>query len=123
MISTGKIGDAEVGAENYLQTALNSIVNVGNEAFKTSNNNFETDTIQLEAGSIIAPMIIVDGTLEEAINGEATVYLPYSGSNGSDSFDHIKMLNSNTFGFEDLPGNDNDGDFNDIVITINKFSV
>ena len=119
---TGKIGDAEVGADNYLKAALDSIVNVGNEAFKTSNNNFETDTIQLEAGSIIAPMIIVDGTLEQAMNGEATVYLPYSGSNGSDSFDHIKMLNSNTFGFEDLPGG-GDEDFNDIVITINKFTV
>ena len=66
-------------------------------------------------------MIIADGTLEEANSGEAIVYLPYLGFNGSDSFDHIKMLNGNTFGFEDLP-NGGDRDFNDIVITFDKFT-
>ncbi|MEM6402958.1 MAG: DUF4114 domain-containing protein, partial [Cyanobacteria bacterium P01_D01_bin.116] len=115
----GNIDSLAPGTDGYLQAALENIVH--QQAFETSDDNTETGTIQMEAGSIIAPMIIVDGTLEEAKSGEATVYLPYSGSNGSDSFDHIKMLNNNTFGFEDLP-NGGDQDFNDIVITFEKLS-
>ena len=115
----GNIDSLAPGADGYLQAALENIVQ--QQAFETSDDNTESGTIQMEAGSIIAPMIIVDGTLEEAQSGEATVYLPYSGSNGDDSFDRIKMLNSNTFGFEDLP-NGGDQDFNDIVITFDKFT-
>ena len=115
----GNIDNLAPGANGYLQAALENIVQ--QQAFETSDDNTESGTIQMEAGSIIAPMIIVDGTLEEAQSGEATVYLPYSGSNGSDSFDRIKMLNNNTFGFEDLP-NGGDEDFNDIVIAFNNLS-
>ncbi|GEM_PF-261648 len=115
----GNIDNLAPGADGYLQAALENIVH--QEAFETSDDNTESGTIQMEAGSIIAPMIIVDGTLEQGKSGEVTVYLPYSGSNGSDRFDHIKMLNSNTFGFEDLP-NGGDQDFNDIVIVFDKLS-
>jgi len=107
--------------DGYLQAALNNIVNVGNRAFATSDDTTESGSIQFEAGSIIAPMIIANGTLQQALNGEATVYLPYSGVVGSDGFDHIQTLNNNTFGFEDLP-NGGDRDFNDIVITIDNFT-
>ena len=115
----GNIDNLAPGADGYLQAALENIVQ--QQAFETSDDNTESGTIQMEAGSIIAPMIIVDGTLESAKSGEATVYLSYGGSNGNDNFDHIKMLNSNTFSFEDLP-NGGDQDFNDIVITFDKLS-
>ncbi|MGB6301842.1 MAG: DUF4114 domain-containing protein, partial [Rivularia sp. (in: cyanobacteria)] len=117
---TGKIGDTEVANGDYLQAALDSIVN--SEAFATENGNTVSGTIEFESGSIIAPMIIVDGTLEQAMSGEATVYLPYSGAASNDGFDHIKMLSGDTFGFEDLP-NGGDKDFNDIVIKIDSFAV
>ena len=116
----GNIDNLAPGADGYLQAALENIVH--QQAFETSDDNTESGTIQMEAGSIIAPMIIVDETLESARSGEATVYLPYNGSNGSDNFDHIKMLNGNTFGFEDLPLG-GDQDFNDIVIAFEKLSV
>ena len=115
----GSIDSLAPSADGYLQAALDNIVT--SKAFETSDDTTETGIIQIKTGSIIAPMIIVDGTLEEANSGEATVYLPYLGSNGSDSFDHIKMLNGNTFGFEDLPDG-GDQDFNDIVITFDKFT-
>lgn len=119
---TGEIDGVTVDQDSYLAAALNSIVNVNNEAFATEDDTTVSGTIEFESGSIIAPMIIVDGTLEQAINGEATVYLPYSGAASGDGFDHIRTLNGNTFGFEDL-ANGGDQDFNDIVIEINNFTV
>ena len=115
----GTVDGIAVGEDGYMEAALNNIIS---PAFSTSDDNTESGIIQMEAGSIIAPMIIVDETLVSAKSGEATVYLPYNGSNGSDNFDHIKMLNDNTFGFEDLPLG-GDQDFNDIVIAFEKLSV
>ena len=119
---TGKIGDVEVGSDNYLQTALNNIVNVDNQAFKTFDDaNNEKGSLILNAGSFVVPLIIVDNTLDN-LSGEAEVYLPYSGANGSDSFDHIRFNSTNnSFEFEDLPGG-GDGDFNDIVIKIDSIA-
>lgn len=115
----GSIDNLAPGTDSYLQAALENIIQA--EAFATSNNTSENGTIQFTAGSIIAPMIIADGTLAEAKSGAATVYLPYLGSNGGDNFDHIKVLDNNTFAFEDLP-NGGDRDFNDIVIKFNRLS-
>ncbi|MEL6165668.1 MAG: DUF4114 domain-containing protein, partial [Cyanobacteria bacterium J06628_3] len=42
-----------------------------------------------------------------------------SGAN-SDNFDHIKLLDNKTFGFEDLP-NGGDQDFNDIITRLKAF--
>jgi len=101
---------------------LDNIVNVGNQAFSTSDDNTETGTIEFEAGSLIAPLIIADNNLEAAQNGDVTVYLAFPGAVGGDGFDHIIKDGDRTFAFEDLPDL-GDGDFNDIVITINEFSV
>ncbi|AFY57727.1 putative phosphatase [Rivularia sp. PCC 7116] len=116
---TGSIGDVAVGDENYLNTALNNLISPG---FSTSDDNTESGSVEFEAGSLVLPMIIADGTLEEALSGDANVYLPYMGTSDSDGFDHIKMLDANTFGFEDLP-NGGDQDFNDITIKIDSFTV
>ncbi|MGB3637655.1 MAG: DUF4114 domain-containing protein, partial [Rivularia sp. (in: cyanobacteria)] len=89
--------------------------------FSTSDDNTENGTIQIEAGSFIASLIIADNNLEAAQNGDATVYFSFPGAS-NDGFDHIQQIGNNTFGFEDLPGG-GDEDFNDIVITINKLSV
>lgn len=119
---TGSIGGVGVSNADYLQAALDNIVNVGNQAFSTSDNNTETGSIQFEAGSLIAPLIIADNTLEEAQNGNASVYFSFPGAVGGDGFDHITTSNNRTFGFEDLPGG-GDQDFNDIVITLDSFGV
>jgi DNA-binding beta-propeller fold protein YncE len=121
----GTVGGVKVGDEGYMAAALNSIVNVDNQAFKTFDDaNNEKGELKLDVGSIVVPVIIADGTLAEALSGEAEVYFPYLGANGDDSnFDHIRFnATNNSFEFEDLPGNDNDGDFNDIVIKINSIA-
>ncbi len=114
---TGTVDGVAVGEDNYIETALSNLVS---PVFSTSDDNTETGSLEFDAGSIILPVIIADGTLNEALSGDAEVYLPFSGAN-SDNFDHIKLLDNNIFGFEDLP-NGGDRDFNDIQITINSIA-
>lgn len=116
---TGTVNGTKVGDEGYMEAALNNLVS---PVFSTSDDNTESGSVEFDAGSIVVPVIIADGTLTEALNGEAEVYFPYIGANSNaDNFDHIKLLNSNTFGFEDLP-NGGDQDFNDIVIKIDNIA-
>ncbi|MBV6624817.1 MAG: DUF4114 domain-containing protein [Rivularia sp. (in: Bacteria)] len=114
---TGAVDGVAVGDEGYLQAALNNLVS---SVLSTSDDNTENGTLEFDAGSLIAPLIIADSNLETAQDGDASVYFSFAGANG-DGFDHIKMLDDNTFGFEDLP-NGGDRDFNDIVITVNNFT-
>ena len=113
---SGTVGGVAVGTDGYLQAALDNIVS---PEFSTSDDNTETGSFEFEAGSLVVPMIIADGGLEEAQSGEANVYFPYLGANGGDNFDHIKLLDDGSFGFEDLP-NGGDQDFNDITIEISR---
>jgi hypothetical protein len=45
------------------------------------------------------------------------VYFPFLEGN-ADKIDHIRLLGSNIFGFEDLP-NGGDKDFNDVIVKVN----
>ncbi|MEA5597414.1 Ig-like domain-containing protein [Rivularia sp. UHCC 0363] len=117
---TGTVDGLAPDADGYLKAALDNLVS---PAFSTSDDNTETGTVQFDAGSIVVPVIIADGTLSEALSGVAEVYFPYLGANSDNgNFDHIKLLDNNTFGFEDLP-NGGDRDFNDIVIQLDNFRV
>lgn len=110
---------------NYLQTALNNLIKDAqtgaNIRFSAGNQGIQTGTTTISGGTLLAPMIIVNGTLsqllDENTNNDPQVYFPYMGVN-SDGVDHIRLLGSNTFGFEDLP-NGGDLDYNDIIIKIN----
>ncbi|MBE9215768.1 pre-peptidase C-terminal domain-containing protein [Plectonema cf. radiosum LEGE 06105] len=116
---TGSVGGVAVGESGYLQAALNNLIS---PVFSTSDDNTESGSVQIDAGSIVVPLIIADGDLTQALNGTAEVYFSYLGANtNNDNFDHIKLLDSNTFGFEDLP-NGGDKDFNDIVIKIDSIA-
>ncbi|MEB3217989.1 MAG: DUF4114 domain-containing protein, partial [Nostocales cyanobacterium 94392] len=116
---TGSVGGVAVGESGYLQAALNNLVS---PIFSTSDDKTESGSVQVEAGSIVVPLIIADGDLTQALKGTAEVYFSYLGANtNNDNFDHIKFLDSNTFGFEDLP-NGGDKDFNDIVIKIDRIA-
>jgi 2',3'-cyclic-nucleotide 2'-phosphodiesterase (5'-nucleotidase family) len=115
----GAVNGVAVGDSRYLQEALANIRN--SQAFETFDDAENVEgTLTMRAGEMVVPLIIADGTLAEALSGEAEVYLPYAGSNGSDTFDHIKFEN-NMFKFEDLP-NGGDEDFNDIEIRINSIA-
>ncbi|MGD1871708.1 MAG: esterase-like activity of phytase family protein, partial [Mastigocoleus sp.] len=116
---TGTVDGVAVGVDDYLQTAL---ANILSPVFATEDGENRTSgTIQIEAGSLIAPLVIANNTLEAAQNGNATVYFSFPEAS-SDGFDHIQQIGNNTFGFEDLP-NGGDLDFNDIVITLDSFRV
>ncbi|MEM7553729.1 MAG: SBBP repeat-containing protein [Cyanobacteria bacterium P01_A01_bin.84] len=114
---TGTIDGVAVDEDGYLEAALNNLVS---PVFSTSDNNTETGSVEFDVGSLVVPLIIADGNVEQALSGEAEVYLSYLGSN-SDNFDHIKLLDDKTFGFEDLPSG-GDQDFNDIVIEFNNIA-
>ncbi|MCA1993362.1 MAG: DUF4347 domain-containing protein [Coleofasciculus sp. S288] len=84
-----------------------------------------TSSVLLDAGTLLAPYIIADGTREEFLaqnpDNQSSqfplAYFVFLGAN-PDGADHVRLLGDNTFGFEDLFGG-GDADFNDVVIQIN----
>ncbi|MEB3214787.1 MAG: DUF4114 domain-containing protein [Nostocales cyanobacterium 94392] len=108
---------------DYLNAALENLVKDTNgEVFtlKADNQSTASITADITAGSIFAPMMIVNGNLQQLqdndTSNDPTVYFPYIGAN-SDGVDHIRLLGDNIFGFEDL-ANGGDMDFNDMVVKI-----
>ncbi len=125
---SGKVDGFAPNTSTYQQAALDNLVKdaVTGEVvkFSAANQGVETGSAQIEAGSIIAPLIIIDGSLDELTDSDTSnnpqVYFPYLGAN-ADGVDHIRLLADNTFGFEDLP-NGGDYDYNDLIVKID-FSV
>jgi 3-phytase len=124
---TGSLGTIEATEENrtaYIQEVINSrlVTDENGELirFAVDNQGEFRDTTIIQGGSIIAPMIIVNGSLSELTdnntNNDPRVYFPFLGVN-SDGADHIRMLGNNIFGFEDLP-NGGDKDYNDIIVSL-----
>ncbi|MFM7408633.1 MAG: DUF4114 domain-containing protein, partial [Cuspidothrix sp.] len=124
----GQIGNLQANSANsanYLQAALNNLLKDAqtgaNIKFAVNNQGVQNGTSMITGGIILAPMIIVNGTLSQLLDSNANnnpqVYFPYMGVN-SDGVDHIRLLGNNIFGFEDLP-NGGDLDYNDIVVKIN----
>ncbi|MBE9212790.1 DUF4114 domain-containing protein [Plectonema cf. radiosum LEGE 06105] len=108
---------------DYLNAALENLVKDTNgEVFtlKADNQSTASITADIIAESIFAPMMIVNGNLQQLqdndTSNDPTVYFPYIGAN-SDGVDHIRLLGDNIFGFEDLR-NGGDMDFNDMVVKI-----
>ena len=110
---TADINPNEAGYKNAaLTNRITSLDLLGTENQKTTT----VDGI-LNGGSILAPFIIANSTLDEAIDGSAEVYFSFLGAN-SDNNDHIRLLGDNTFGFEDMM-NGGDKDFNDVIMKMN----
>ncbi|MGK7927961.1 MAG: trypsin-like serine protease [Spirulina sp.] len=76
--------------------------------------------ITLRGGSLFAPFIIANGTLDQLLDSDASndrpVYFAFANGN-SDTRDHIQLLGNNIYGFEDLPEL-GDEDFNDIIFQV-----
>ena len=121
----GSITDSLTGAilkpgdEGYIQTAVQNRVSgidlsVANQSTATLNGEFTP-------GSLFAPFIIVNASPTEVLDANAAndpaVYFAFIGAN-PDGVDHIRLLASNVFGFEDLP-NGGDLDYNDVIVTAN----
>ena len=126
--AAGQIGNLQANLANranYLQTALSNILKDSqtgtNIKFSAANQGIQTGTATITGGTILAPMIVVNGTLSQLLDSDANnnpqVYFPYLGVN-SDGVDNIRLLGNNTFGFEDL-ANGGDLDYNDIIVKMN----
>jgi len=104
------------GDAGYTQAAVQQWAN--QPGITGRNGSTVTTTVTVDGGGILAPFIIVDGTVGAILDGDPAndpaVYFPFLGAN-SDGADHIKLLGDNLFGFEDLPGG-GDLDFDDMVV-------
>ncbi len=126
------VGFYEVDSQgNITDSVSGNTINVGDEGYTaaaianrsdislTGANQTSTEfTAELAGGSIYAPFLVVDGTIEQLEDGNSSndpvVYFPFLGAN-SDNTEHIRNLGDNILGFEDLS---NGGDFNysDLVV-------
>lgn len=55
--------------------------------------------------------------LDTNSSNDPSVYFPFLGAN-TEKVDHLRLLGSNIFGFEDLV-NGGDRDFNDVIVQVN----
>lgn len=120
-IDTNGDGKADIltGQAGYTQAAVRG--QVAGIDLSVSNQGTANDSGTFQPGAILTLFIIVNGSpdalLDNNSNNDPVVYFPFLGAN-SDHSDHIRLLASNTFGFEDLPGG-SDKDFNDLIIKAN----
>ena len=105
---TGAIGALLPGDEDYAQAALERQVSGIN--LQTTNSQTSEFTATLAGGEIYAPFMVVKGT-PETVTDFSSVYFPFLGAN-VDGQDRIRLLDANTFGFEDWT----DFDYNDLVV-------
>ncbi|MFW9261271.1 DUF4394 domain-containing protein [Nostoc sp. CALU 546] len=117
-IDTNGDGTVDIlpGTTGYAQAAISNRVT----GIDLSVKNQQTATLsgQFVGGSIFAPFLIANASVNEVVNGQKLdqVYFAYLGAN-SDQADHIRLLGNNTFGFEDLRGG-GDKDFNDLIVRV-----
>ncbi len=100
----------------YEEAALTNRV-TGLDLLQTDNQQTTTINGTFDGGNILASFMVVDGTVDEAINNNAEVYFSFLGAN-SDGVDHIRLLGDNTFGYEDVAGG-GDFDYNDMIVKVN----
>ncbi|GEM_PF-1092979 len=109
------VADINPGDTGYKQAALtNRITSL--DLLQTENQQTTSFNGTFDGDRILAPFMIVDGTVDEALNDNAEVYFSFLGAN-SDGVDHIRLFGDNIFGFEDL-AKGGDFDFNDVILEI-----
>jgi Domain of unknown function (DUF4114)/Calx-beta domain/RTX calcium-binding nonapeptide repeat (4 copies) len=104
----------KVGELGYAEAAIRNAIL---RSFKTETQSDRSIT----GGSILAPVIIANGTFEDYLssnsqnqaNSDIHAYFNYLGAN-TDNIDHFRLLGENKFGVEDLYGG-GDRDYNDII--------
>ena len=109
------VADINPGDAGYKQAALTNRI-TGLDLLTTENQQTTSFNGTFDGDSILAPFMIVDGTLDEALNDSTEVFFSFLGAN-SDGVDHVRLLGDNIFGFEDLLSG-GDFDFNDVIVEI-----
>jgi len=117
---TGQVLDAQgnllgVSDDGYVLAAMQKRLDTN---LSTQNGQMSTYTAEISGGKLLSSFIISNGSIEDLLDDNAgndpTVYFSHTGSN-NDSFDHVRLLGDNTFGYEDTAGG-GDQDFNDLII-------
>jgi 3-phytase len=111
------VADFTPGQSGYITAAVqNRVAGIDLAVSNQGSASFTGKTF--DSNSIFAPFIIVNGNTssftDSNTSNDPAVYFSYLGAN-TDGVDHIRLLGSNTFGFEDLAGG-GDRDFNDIIV-------
>lgn len=103
---------------NYVRAALNN--RIENVALSVENNHMTTFSTMLEAGQMLAPYLIVNGTVEQLLDDQVdnnpAIYFPFLGAN-ADGADHVRLFGNHTFGFEDMAFG-GDQDFDDMILQV-----
>lgn len=103
------------GDEGYIRAALNNRIDV---ALSSTNGQHATYTAEVETGQLLATFITRDQSFADILSNTGAdnpvVFFSYAGAN-TDGADHVRLLGSNTFGFEDMVGG-GDLDFDDLVV-------
>lgn len=121
--TNGTIDGLAPGQEGYAEAAIRN--RVDNIALQVGNQSENTENGSFNGGFLYAPIIIANGSAENFLNQnpdnlagqDIQAYFVFGEAN-SDRADHIRLLGSNTFGFEDLPDG-GDLDYNDIIVEVN----
>jgi Domain of unknown function (DUF4114)/Calx-beta domain len=100
----------------YIEAALANALESGIDLGVKNHDN--ANIIANLEKSFYMPIIVANGTLAEAANGQKLdrTYTAFSGAN-ADKTEHIRLLGNNTFGFEDMFGG-GDRDFNDLIVKV-----
>ena len=107
------ITDIKAGEQGYKQAALNNRI-TSIDLLTTKNQQTSSYDGVINGGSIISTFMVVNGTIEEAITGEAKVLFSQLGANPNNA-DSVRMLGDNIFGFEDSD-KVRDFDYNDMIV-------
>jgi hypothetical protein len=105
------------GDIGYAEAAIRSAV------LQSSKNDYRSD-LSITGGTILAPVVIANGTFQDFIdsnpqnqaNNSIHAYFNYLGAN-TDRVDHFRLLGDNKFGVEDLYGG-GDRDYNDLIVQL-----
>jgi len=116
----GRVGGIAPGQAGYAQAALAN--RVSGLDLTVANQQSRTLTSTL-AGALYAPFIVVNAGVDAFLNsnssntsGGINAFFAFQAAN-PDAQNHIILLGSNTFGFEDLLGG-GDRDFNDMIFQV-----
>jgi Domain of unknown function (DUF4114)/SdrD B-like domain/Cysteine-rich secretory protein family len=104
----------------YVSAALRR-AQVVNNGIQLDKNGLAGDAY-LHGGDIYAPFVVANGRVNDVLNSQdpavaPKVYFSYQAAN-ADGIEHVRMLGTNKFGFEDMHGG-GDRDFNDLVFQVN----
>ena len=104
------------GDNGYLKAAVANHIGLD---LVGQNDTTTTYRAKVATGHILSTFLVVDGgisaLLDDTPTNDPTVYFNHIAAN-ADNTDHVRLLGTHTFGYEDLPGG-GDMDFNDVIVS------